>query len=159
MDNSKLLESYKNGELRNVNSDTLDKISQGLKSKIIDFINEEFFKVKLTNQNTIKNLTSNLDKFLISEHNSLTIPYFYILESLNLCIEVEMSDEHSKYYENKKFGELKISDILNNGIENPQPIKKFAVSEKEFLSKISMFIENYTDEYKIEIDSIKIDFF
>jgi hypothetical protein len=157
MKTQELLESYKNGNLKNIDIPTIGILTEGMKMMVIDFINQKFIVPNLKNQNTQSKLFSNLKKFIVIEHNILDIPYFYILESLNLCIEVEMSDLQTKFYEEQKFIGKKLTDILNNGgFEEPEPIKKFAISEKVFLGQLEKLVESYTHNFEVSVSSIKI---
>ena len=75
-----------------------------------------------------------------------------------MCVEVEMSDSQSKFYENKKFAEKKFSDLLNDGgFDKPEPVKKFAISEKVFKKDLEFFIEKLTKNFFSTEDSIKIE--
>jgi|LakMenEpi03Aug12_release.lakeMendotaPanAssembly.Ray.scaffolds.fasta_scaffold127639_5 hypothetical protein len=158
MKNYKLLESYRTGGLDLKTDKTLDQISSELKQKLVDFISEKFLNKYLTDQSTIKRLNENLLRKIKNEYNTITLPYFYILESINLCVEVEMSDKQTEFINGQKFGEKKFSQLLNEGgFERPEPIKKFAISEKEFSNEISKFIEGYTSNFEVSDDSIKIE--
>jgi hypothetical protein len=158
MENYKILESYRIGTLQLKNDKDLDEVSKQLKSKVRENISEKFLQKFLKSEKTITKIENNLDKQIKTEFNSISIPYFYILESINLCIEVEMSDSHTQFTNGQKFGEKKFSDIQNNGgFENPQPIKKFTISEKEFIGEITSLVEKYTRNFEITEDSVKIE--
>lgn len=158
MSELKLLESYKSKKNTNQNPEYLDNVAKEFKNEIKKHISVNFFDKFIKESSTRTKLNSNLDKHISIEFNSISIPYFYILESLNLCVEVEMSDDHSKFLENQKFGHSKFSDILNKGgFDEPEPIKKFAISEKKFFESLLGFISNYTQNFEVYDDSIKIE--
>jgi hypothetical protein len=95
---------------------------------------------------------------LREEYNTLTIPYFYILENINLCIEVEMSEDIVLKEKNQKFGETKFSQILESGISKLEPINRFSISEKQFLKDITDLISEFTNVYEVSDESIKLEF-
>lgn len=149
----------KTNKLQDVtNPNPLEIKTLQFKKVIIDFIKEQYVMNYLDNQKTHEKFIKNLEKNIKEEHNTINLPYYYILENLNLCIEVEDSETLVNEEKNEKFGQVKFSDIMKSGISNPKPINRFTISEKQFLSDLSMKISEYTQDYSTTEDSIKIEF-
>jgi hypothetical protein len=156
MKSSKILESYRNGYL--LNAEELDKVPREFKIVLIDFLKEKYLDNNLKNKKSIEKLSDIFGKKIINEHNTMKVPYFDVLENINLCIEVEMSDQIVEEEGSQKFGETKFSQILESGISTSNPINRFAISEKSFKSSLEDFISIYTNEFEVVGDSIKIEF-
>jgi hypothetical protein len=159
MNNFKLLESYKNQTpIKSSNVDFLDGVTKEFKSLIIEGVKNNFLSKYLKDEKVIKKLCENLNKQIGLDYNSMTIPYFHILENLNLCVEVEMSQDQILFEDNQKFGQKKFTDILESGIERPTPINRFAISESKFKDFLVDLTQNYTNDFEVTEDSIKIEF-
>jgi len=156
MNKFSLLEKY--GQINDKNSNYLDSVAVEFKEKIVEHIKVNFMQGNVTDDKSIERLVKKFNNLVSVEYNTVTVPYFYILENLNLCVEVEMSNNVTEFEKNQKFLEKKFSDILQNGIESPTPIKRSAISEKKLLDSLESLIESYTQNYEITGDSIKIEF-
>lgn len=156
MERYRSLATYKSNE--NKNAKYLEVVTKEFKEKITEFISESFVEDSINDEITKKTIIKNIKKIVKEEYNTLEIPYFYILENINLCVEVEMSKNLMIQESSKKFAETKFSDILNGGVQKFEPIKRFAISEKKFLEKLVDFIEKFTESYKITDETIKIEF-
>ncbi len=143
---------------KNSNPNFLDKVAKEFSSEIINFINEQFIEPNISDLSTKKRLKDNISKFIKREYNTVNVPYFYILENINLCVEVEMSEKQIENDKSKKFGDVKFTQILENGMQKSEPIKRFAISEKLFSQKLLSFVERYTTDYDVDVDTIKIEF-
>ncbi len=136
----------------------LESVSKKFKSLLVKYIKEEYIDNILNDPFTKEKLSENISKFIKTEYNSVDVPYFYILESLNLCVEVEMSQNQTTIEKNKKFAEKKFSEILEKGMDFVEPIKRFALSEKKFKEGLTSFISKHTEDYTFDGESIKIEF-
>ena len=136
----------------------LDQVSKEFKTELVNFIYEKFIEKNVVDNNTRSKLKTNISKFIKNEYNTLSLPYFYILESINLCVEVEMSERHQNFYDSKKFGERKFSEILENGVDFIEPINRFAISEKKFSNDLISYVKNYTPNFEIDGEILKIEF-
>jgi hypothetical protein len=143
---------------KNSNPNFLDKVAKEFSFEIINYINEEFIDSKISDSSTKKRLKDNISKLIKREYNTLSVPYFYILENINLCVEVEMSERQIKEDNSQKFGDVKFTQILENGMQKSEPIRRFDISEKVFSQKLVNFVEKYTLDYDVDIDTIKIEF-
>jgi hypothetical protein len=74
-----ILENYREG---NPTSDLIS-VSKEFKSKLISHIVKNVVLEKISNPQLIKTITSNIERIIKNEYNTLSIPYFYILESIN----------------------------------------------------------------------------
>lgn len=151
-----ILYKYLNESVRT--PDFLDKVALEFKKELIKNINQDIIQENIDDKKTIEKLNTLLNKFVKNEFNVLEVPYFEILENINLCVEVEMSEKAVNKQNSQRFGEVKFSQIMVNGIEQSMPVKRFAISEKLFLESLVSFIEKYTNEYNISDDRIKIEF-
>lgn len=156
MKTSKLLESYKKREITEPNQ--LDLVSREFKNIFIDFIEKTYLSTNISNQHIVEKLRSKFGSLIKVEYNTISIPYYYLLENINLCVEVEMSNDISNREQQKKFGKVKFSEILESGIQKLPKIKRFANSEEIFVENIKDFIKLYTNDFSIDEDSIKIEF-
>jgi len=152
----KLLEMFKEGSSKK--PEFLDNVASDFKKMIIDFITENYFNENIKSEKTKQKLTKILESNIKSEYNTLTIPYFQILENINLCIEVEMSETQSIFESNQKFGERKFSEIMASGIDKSEPINRFSISENKFIKSLEKVITEFTKNYEVSQDSIKIEF-
>jgi len=157
MESKKLLESYlKGGEFT---PDMLDSLSLQFKSKIMGLISDEFIQNYVKSKMTQERILKTLEKKILTEYNTIQIPYYEILQNINLCIEVESSTDIVDSENVKKFGETKFSEILiqKNSHKN-QNINRFKISEKIFLEILMEFIKPYTENIVLTEDSIKLEF-
>jgi hypothetical protein len=153
---SKMLETYSVGT--SMDTKTLDLITNEFKDLIIEIIYEKYLLTKISDQKTRDVLRKNISKLITQEHNTLTIHHYNILENLNLCIEVEMSDKIVKNESNDTFGKYKFSDILERGISEKEQINRFEISESKFLTDLEDVIRKFTNDVSIGVDSILIEF-
>jgi hypothetical protein len=121
-------------------------------------LNEKYLSKNLKNAKTIDTLKKKFENLIRVEHNTIDIPYYYILENINLCLEVEKSNQIIENEQKQKFGELKFSHIMENGLTDKEHINRFMISEKSFLNDILSFISGVTKDIVINEDSIKIEF-
>ena len=63
----------------------LDQVSKEFKTELVNFIYEKFIEKNVVDNNTRSKLKTNISKFIKNEYNTLSLPYFYILES-RFCI-------------------------------------------------------------------------
>lgn len=149
-----ILEKYKERH------DTSDLISvcEEFKSKITLHLVENLLIEKISHPQLIKKITSNLQKLIKTEYNTVSIPYFYILESINLSIEVEQNDKIVRESQNIKFGQFKFTDFEKGEIFPNKIAEKFSISEKKFLGILEDFTRVYTDDIDISDDVMKIEF-
>lgn len=153
---SKILESYLNQDA--MDSKKLDDVSKEFKKLIINFINEQFVQKKINDENTRNQIVKNIDKLIVLEYNTLKIPYYHILENLNLCIEVESSDRLVNESRNESFGKYKFTEILENGFEKKETIDRFSIKESIFLKEIQNLVSEFTTDFKVDEDSLIIEF-
>lgn len=159
MNKFKILESYKNQSPTKLNRvDFLDGVTKEFKSLIIEDVKSNFLTKYLKDEKTIKKFCENLHKQIRLDYNSINIPYFHILENLNLCIEVEMSQDQILFEDSQVFGKKKFTDILESGIETSVPINRFAISESKFKGFLVDLAKNYTEDFELTEDSLKIEF-
>ena len=149
-----ILENYREGDL----TTDLISVSKEFKSKLIPHIVKNVVLEKISNPQLIKKITSNLEKLIKNEYNTLSIPYFYILESINLSIEVEQTDVIVRESENTKFGQFKFSDFEKGEIFPKYVVESFSISEKKFLSILEDFTKIYTNNVDISDEVMKIEF-
>lgn len=157
MKTKKLMESYLNRE--EFTPEMLDNLSLEFKGEVVKLISDEFIQNYIKSEKTRIKLQENLTKTISTEHNTVYIPYYEILENINLCVEVESSDDAMVSEVQKKFGETKFSEILVSGnIYQKKKINRFEISEKIFLESLLEFIGSHTNEFVLTEDSIKIEF-
>jgi hypothetical protein len=159
MNKFKILESYKNQTpTKSSQVNFLDGVTREFKSFIIESVKSNFLKKYLKDEKTIKKFCENLDKQIRLDCNSMNIPYFHILENLNLCVEVEMSQDQILFEDSQVFGKKKFSDILESGIQTSIPINRFAISESKFKGFLVDLVKSYTKDFELTEDSLKIEF-
>jgi len=151
-----LLEKY--GQTNDKNANYLDSVAVEFKERIVEHIKSSFIKANVSDDKSIERLVKKFNNLIIVEYNTVTVPYFYILENLNLCVEVEMSNNITEFENNKKFLEKKFSDILENGLDSPKIVRRSSISEKKLVDSLKSLIESYTKNYEMTEDSIKIEF-
>ena len=150
------MDAYLNTDNKSVQ--LLENVTKEFSIMLVETIRNEFLKTNLKDQKTIDRLSRKILKDLKIDSNEIKVPYFDILENLNLCIEVEMSGNQVSFLESQKFGETKFTDILERGMDTPEPIKRFAISEKHFISRLLPTIQKYTEDFEMTGDSIRIEF-
>ena len=151
-----LLESYRDNSINQPNE--LDKVAKIFKKFVIKHIENKFVNENITDEKIKMRFVKNLNSYIKEEYNTLEIKYYEILENLNLCIEVEMSNQQVIQESNLKFAETKFSEIMINGLNSPTPINRFALSEKLFVNYIKNIVETYTQDFIIDEETIKIEF-
>ena len=151
-----LLESYRDNSINQPNE--LDKVAKIFKKFVIKHIENKFVNENITDEKIKMRFVKNLNSYIKEEYNTLEIKYYEILENLNLCIEVEMSNQQVIQESNLKFAETKFSEIMINGFNSPTPINRFALSEKLFVNYIKNIVETYTQDFTIDEEIIKIEF-
>lgn len=139
-------------------SQFLDQVTKEFKYETIRFINENFILPNINDSKVSKQLTSNLDKFIKEEFNTLDVPHYQILENINLCIEVEIRKNLKSKIDSQKFGETKFSQILENGIQKYESVNKFLITEKKFMDSLVSFTKVYTQDIIDDGESLKIEF-
>lgn len=139
-------------------STDLISVCEEFKSKLIPHIVENVVIEKISHPQLIKTITSNLERIIKNEYNTLSIPYFYILESINLSIEVEQTDKIVREKENTKFGQYKFSDFEKGDLFPKYVAERFSISEKKFINILEDFAKQYTNEIEISDEIMKIEF-
>jgi hypothetical protein len=152
---SKILESYKENQITDPRQ--LDLVAVDLKKITINFLSERYLTNHLKNVKTIDTLKKKFENLIKVEHNTLNIPYYYILENINLCLEVEKSSQIIENEDKLKFGELKFSQIMENGLTEKEHINRFMISEKSFLNDILSFVSDLTKDIEVNEEFIKIE--
>lgn len=152
----KLLESYI--DRKDLNSDLLDGVATDFKKLLIDYINEEYLSKKIQSDSTRNRVSKNIDGLIKQEHNSIKVPYYHILENINLCIEVEMSHKVVNEEKTETFGKYKFSQILESGFNERGLINRFEIDELVFLNDLKNLVSKFTREFEISEESIIIQF-
>ena len=155
MTSYKLLETYSN-KTREFKSDDLDNLAKEFKSFLVESIYSDILKTNIKDQKTNQRIKDNINKRIKTDLNELTIPYYEILENINLGIEVMMVEEQVSFDSEKKFGEVKLTDILESGIRKSKPVNRFALSESFFKDYLTKIVNKWSDDVTIDHETIKI---
>lgn len=155
MKNYIYLSNYKINEEKNPT--ILDNVAKDFKNYLSEKIKKEFLSPNL-NERTVNRIQKNIINGIKVEHNTVNIPYYQILENINMCIELENIITETNKITQTKIGEKKFSEIIQNGIDRKVIVNEFSVTESKLLSFLESSINKYTSNYNISEDSIEIEF-
>lgn len=131
--------------------------TETFKSKLILHIVKNIILEKISHPQLVRKITSNLENLIKLEYNTVSVPYFYILESINLSIEVEQIDNIERVKDGLKFGEVKFSEIQNGLTQDERIVEKFSISEKKFKKTLEDFTLKHTSNFSFDDEVLKID--